>query len=112
MPESIPDKPTRAPDVFHAIADPNRRRLLDLLGDEERCVRDLVPHLGITFGAVSQHLRVLRDAGLVAHRKQGRHRFYRATPEALAAVHRWTERYRAFWERRLERLGRYLDDGR
>ena len=98
------------PDVFHAIADPNRRRLLDLLLAEERCVQELVPHLGITIGAVSQHLKVLLESGLVTRRKAGRYRYYRAAPEALDQVYRWTQQYRAFWQRRLDRLGEVLDE--
>jgi DNA-binding transcriptional ArsR family regulator len=96
-------------DVFHAIGDANRRRLLDLLRDEERSVQALVPHLGITVGAVSQHLKILLESGLVVRRKQGRFRFYRAEPRALKKVHDWTARYRRFWESRLDRLGNYLD---
>lgn len=103
---------SKLPDVFHAIADSNRRRLLDLLREEERCVQDLVPHLRITLGAVSQHLKILLETGLVTRRKQGRHRFYRTRPEALREVHDWTAQYRAFWESRLDRLGEYLDEGR
>lgn len=97
-------------DIFHAIADPNRRRLLDLLLAEERSVQQLMPHFDVTVGAISQHLKVLRESGLVVRRKQGRYRFYRARPEALKDVHDWTERYRAFWESRLDRLGTYLDE--
>ena len=100
----------KTPDVFHAIADPNRRRLLDLLREEEHCVQDLVPHLGVTIGAVSQHLKILLESGLVTRRKAGRHRYYRAAPQALDEVHDWTQRYRAFWESRLDRLGRYLEE--
>jgi DNA-binding transcriptional ArsR family regulator len=102
-------KPT---DVYHAIADPNRRRLLDLLLEEERSVQQLMPHFDVTIGAISQHLKVLLESGLVARRKQGRYRFYRTRPEALKEVHDWTEHYRAFWESRLDRLGIYLDESR
>ena len=107
----VPDRPVphKPVDVFHAIADANRRRLLELLRDEERCVQDLVPHLGITFGAVSQHLKVLLDSGLVTRRKAGRHRYYRAVPGALDDVHAWVAHYRAFWEERLDRLERHLE---
>ena len=101
----------KLPDVFHAVADANRRRLLDLLRERERCVQDLVPHLRVTVGAVSQHLKILLEAGLVTRRKQGRHRFYRARPEGLREVHAWTERYAVFWEQGLERLGDFLDEG-
>ena len=103
------DRPaSKTPDLFHAIADANRRRLLELLREEERCVQDLVPHLGITIGAVSQHLKVLHEAGLVTRRKAGRHRYYRADPAALAAIHRWVARFREEWQERLERLEGYL----
>lgn len=101
------NKPT---DVYHAIADPNRRRLLDLLSDQEYSVQELVPHFHVTLGAISQHLRILRDSGLVIRRKQGRFRYYRARPRALEEVHRWTARYRQFWESRMDRLADYLDD--
>lgn len=97
-------------DVFHAIGDPNRRKLLDLLRQRERSVQALVPHLGITIGAVSQHLKILLDSGLVVRRKAGRFRYYRARPRALKKVYEWTARYRRFWESRLDRLGTYLDE--
>jgi DNA-binding transcriptional ArsR family regulator len=98
-----------AADVFHAIADPKRRQILDLLREGERPVGDLVPHLGVTMGAVSQHLRVLREAGLVVQRKDGRHRRYRVAPEPLREVTDWAEPYARFWKERLRRLGRHLD---
>lgn len=98
-----------AVDPFHAIADANRRKLLDLLRDRERCVRDLVPHLGITVGAVSQHLKILHQSGLVAWRKQGRFRFYRTRAAPLKQVDDWLERYREHWQLSLDRLGDYLD---
>jgi DNA-binding transcriptional ArsR family regulator len=102
----------RTGDVFHAIADGNRRRILDLLANHERSVQELVPHLNVTFGAVSQHLKVLFDCGLVSRRKEGRKRYYRAKADGLREVHEWTERYRGAWEERLDALGRHLDQGR
>lgn len=100
---------SKTADVYHAIADGNRRSLLDLLSQRERSVQELMPHFDITLGAVSQHLKVLLASGLVTRRKQGRFRFYRARPEALEEVHDWTEQYSRFWESRLDRLGDYLD---
>lgn len=102
------------PDVFHAVSDPNRRTLLDLLRDGPRAVQDLGSHFDISLAAVSQHLRVLLDAGLVSREVRGKYRFYHAEPAALREVHDWTEQYREFWEGRLDRLGDYLDntDGR
>jgi DNA-binding transcriptional ArsR family regulator len=96
-------------DVFHAIADPKRRRLLDLLAAGERSVQDLAAHFDITVQGVSQHLQLLVAAGLVARRKQGRFRFYRARPRELRRVHAWVSRYERFWTDRLDRLGEFLD---
>lgn len=98
-----------ASDVFGAIADPQRRRILDILLAGERPVSDLVPRLGVTMGAVSQHLKVLRECGLVRRRKQGRQRIYSVNPRPLKKVVDWTEPYARFWSDRLDRLGRYLD---
>ena len=103
-------EPGKHADVFHAIGDPNRRKLLDLLRTRERSVQALVPHLNITVGAVSQHLKILLQSGLVVRRKEGRFRYYRARPKALKKVHDWTARYRRFWESRLDNLGKYLDE--
>lgn len=100
---------SKAMDVYHAISDGNRRKLLDLLSSQERSVQELVPHFDFTIGAVSQHLKILLASGLVARRKEGRFRFYRARPEALKEVHEWTEQYSQFWESSLDRLGVYLD---
>jgi len=99
-------------DVFHAIADGNRRKLLDLLSERERSVQDLTPHFDVTIGAISQHLKLLLSSGLVVRRKQGRFRFYRANPDALKEVHDWVGHYRQFWESGLDRLGEHLDTPR
>lgn len=97
-------------DVYRAIADANRRKLLDLLLEEERAVQDLMPHMDITLGAVSQHLQILWRSGLVTREKRGRFRVYRAHPDGLRQVYEWTRKYRQFWEGRLHRLGHYLDN--
>lgn len=97
-------------DVYQAIADPNRRRLLELLSRDERSVQELLPYFDVTFGAISQHLKILLDSRLVQRRKQGRFRFYRTRPQRLKEVHDWTRQYERFWESRLDRLGDYLDD--
>jgi len=101
---------SKTPDVYQAIADENRRRMLEILAEKECAVQDLVPHFAMTFGGVSQHLKVLRDTGLVTRRKIGRFRYYRASPERLREVHDWTERYRRFWEASLDELGDILDE--
>ena len=97
-------------DVFHAVADANRRAMLDLLMGEERPVRDIAAHFDLSFQGVSQHLAVLADAGLVSRRKVGRYRYYRADPVALKEVYDWVSGYRRFWQRGLKRLDRYLDE--
>ena len=98
-------------DVFHAISDPNRRRLLSLMIGRERSVSELQSRFDITIGAISQHLRILREAGLVHRRSAGRRRLYRAQPAALKEVHDWTEQFSQFWHSRLDRLGDVLDEG-
>lgn len=95
--------------VFQAVADPTRRAVLDLLAAGERAVNDLLSHFRITQPALSQHLRILRHAGLVENRKDGRRRLYRLRPAPLREVYDWAAHYERFWTDRLERLGAYLD---
>lgn len=96
-------------DVLEVVAEPSRRQILDLLRVGERPVGDLVLELELSQPAVSKHLRVLRDAGLVAARVAGQRRLYRVTPEPLAELDRWLAPYRRMWERSLDRLERQLD---
>lgn len=95
--------------VFAAIASGVRRRVLDVLRAGETSVGALVDALEMSQPAVSQHLAVLRQAGLVTERAEGRYRFYRLQPEPLRDVAQWTEQFRAFWEARLDALGDVLD---
>jgi DNA-binding transcriptional ArsR family regulator len=97
-------------DVIEVLADPNRRRILDLLRDGERPVGDLVDRLGITQPSVSKHLRVLRDAGLVEVRRDAQRRLYRIRPQPLAELDAWLEPYRKLWSTSLGRLERHLDE--
>jgi DNA-binding transcriptional ArsR family regulator len=97
-------------DVFHAIADRNRRRLVDFLGKSELPVGDLVTELRMSYSAVSQHLAVLHRAGLVKRRAQGVRRLYRLNAEPLRAVYEWSAHYEKFWTTRMQRLHKYLDD--
>lgn len=87
--------------AIHAVAEPIRRRILELVVDEERTVSDLASNFPVTRPAVSQHLRVLHDAGLVTVRPDGRRRYYRARPEGLAELRRWLE---TFWRTSLRNL--------
>lgn len=91
------------------LAEPNRREILELLRVGERPVGDLVDALDISQPAVSKHLRVLREAGLVDVRVDASRRMYRLRPEALRELDEWLAPYRQMWEGRLDDLGDRLD---
>ena len=97
------------PDAFHAIAEGNRRVLLEALREGERPVGALVEASGLSYSLVSQHLSVLLDAGVVERRPDGRRRIYGIQAGPLRAVYDWTATYEAFWQERVERLRRQLD---
>jgi DNA-binding transcriptional ArsR family regulator len=99
--------------VFHALADPSRRAIVERLFLGSATVTDLAAPLPMSMPAVLQHLRVLEDSGLVRSRKVGRVRTCSVEVKALQPVERWIEERRSSWERRLDRLGAYLadDDG-
>ena len=96
--------------TFEVLAEPSRRRILDLLRDDERAVGDLVDELAMSQPAVSKHLRVLRDAGLVDVRADAQRRLDRVLPVPLRAIDDWLAPYRAMWGERVDALGRHLDD--
>jgi DNA-binding transcriptional ArsR family regulator len=96
--------------MFHALADATRRDLLERLGRGSASVSELARPLPISLPAVVQHLQVLEAAGLVVTRKQGRVRTCELEPRSLQQVERWIEARRREWERRLDRLGAYLDE--
>jgi DNA-binding transcriptional ArsR family regulator len=95
--------------TFEVLAEPNRRRILDLLRDAERPVGDLVAALAVSQPAVSKHLRVLREAGLVRVRGDAQRRLYRVDPEPLRAIDEWLAPYRAHWSASLDALEHHLD---
>ncbi len=94
--------------VLDVIAEPTRRRILDLVRDEERSVGELVEQVGMHQPGVSRHLRVLRDAGLVEVRRDAQRRLYRLRPEPLRELDEWLEPYRALWATRLDALEGHL----
>jgi DNA-binding transcriptional ArsR family regulator len=96
--------------TFDVLAEPTRRRILDLLLAKERPVGDLVKRLKLSQPGVSKHLRVLRDAGLVSVRTEAQRRIYGVHPEPLAEVAEWLEPYRRLWAERLDALERHLDE--
>ncbi|MDA0366675.1 MAG: metalloregulator ArsR/SmtB family transcription factor [Chloroflexi bacterium] len=87
--------------VLQAIAEPRRREILRLIWREERTVGDIAGQFDVTRPAISQHLRVLREAGLVSERRDGTRRFYRALPEGITELRAYLE---GFWDQRLEAL--------
>lgn len=91
------------------LAEPHRRRILDLLLQEERPVGDLVADLALSQPAVSKHLRVLREAGLVEVRAVAQRRLYRVRPEPLRDIDDWLAPYRRLWAERLDALQAHLD---
>jgi DNA-binding transcriptional ArsR family regulator len=97
-------------DVYGAIADPTRRRVLRLLVEQEMSVNELAEGFTVTRPAISQHLRVLRDAGLVSYRKDGRTRYYQARTEPLGEVIDWLSCFDVFRDEKLGRLSRYLSE--
>src|SRR5687768_2894200 len=89
-------------DAFNAVAEPRRRRILDILADGERSVNDLVGLLGLAQPQVSKHLRVLREVGAVEVRELGRRRLYRLNGPALKPIHDWVKNYERTWSERFE----------
>ena len=111
MQRSALHPPTRQKgnDVFAAIGDNTRRRLLDLLADGEMAAGDIAEPFAISRPAISQHLRVLRDAGLVSVRKEGREQIYSLCATPIREVYDWSAHYQRFWPERLSALGKHLE---
>ncbi|HSK90900.1 MAG TPA: metalloregulator ArsR/SmtB family transcription factor [Euzebyales bacterium] len=97
-------------DVFAALANPTRRALLDLLRERPRPVNELADEFAMRRPSVSEHLKVLRDAGLVVDERRGRERIYRVDPAPLRDVAAWLDPYETFWRDRLGGLRRMLDE--
>ncbi|HEU4326359.1 MAG TPA: metalloregulator ArsR/SmtB family transcription factor [Roseiflexaceae bacterium] len=100
---------TTAATIFEALAEPHRRQILDLLRGGQRPVSELVEALGISQPAVSKHLRVLKEAGLVVARPEAQRRLYALRPEPLSEIDAWLAPYRRMWSQRLDALERHLD---
>lgn len=99
-------------DPFKAIADPRRRQILVAITEEERSVSDLTALLDISQPAVSQHLNVLREAGLVEERRDGRFNYYTVRPQPLKDIYDWLSIYEAFWKNKLDALAAHLQKKR
>ena len=96
-------------DVFAAVGDPTRRRLLDLLSRGELPVRRIAAPFAMTRPAISQHLGILLRARLVEVRRDGRERYYRLHASPLRRIHDWVRHYERFWKGKLTALGDFLD---
>jgi DNA-binding transcriptional ArsR family regulator len=95
--------------AFHALADPTRRAVLDLLRQGSQPAGQIARAFPVSRPAVSRHLRLLRRAHLVQERREGRHRIYQLNPEPLKAVDSWLERYRVFWQANLASLKAFVE---
>ncbi|PKN79511.1 MAG: transcriptional regulator [Chloroflexi bacterium HGW-Chloroflexi-9] len=95
-------------EVFEAVADPTRREILAMLRQRERTAGEVAEAFSVSRPAISRHLRVLRECGLVAWRGEGQRRIYRLRAEPLSEVDRWLEDYRAFWADRLDALAEHV----
>jgi DNA-binding transcriptional ArsR family regulator len=98
----------RKPDVFMAISHRARRQMLDLLTEVERPVSEIAAHFEMSRPAVSQHLRILLDAGLLSEQRHGRERRYQLVPQQLGPVRDWIAHYERFWDDHLQRLQNHL----
>jgi DNA-binding transcriptional ArsR family regulator len=95
--------------AYAALAEPHRRQILDVLRSGERPAGELVERLELSQPGVSKHLKVLREAGLVTVRADGKRRLYALRSEPLVEVDQWLEPYRVFWSERLDALERHLE---
>ena len=91
-------------DSFNAVAEPRRREILNYLALQERAVGDIAVGLKMEQPSVSKHLRVLREVGLVAARREGRQMFYRTNAEAIRPLHEWTQTFERIWRHQLARV--------
>lgn len=99
---------TTTSDVFNAIAEPQRRRILALLRTGERAATEIADGLALAPSPTSKHLRVLREVGLVRVREEGRQRYYALDARGLREVHAWTGGFERFWSESFDRLEEYV----
>ena len=96
-------------DPFNAVAEPKRRRVLEVLGTQELSVNEIVAKLGWTQPMVSKHLGVLKQVGLVSERRAGRQRMYRINAERLKPIYDWVAPFESYWSGRFNRLDEVLE---
>ena len=95
--------------AFAALADDTRARIVEILAEDDRSVSELVELFSVSQPAISRHLRLLREAGVVTVQPNGKQRIYRLNPSSLAEVSGWAEQWRRTWEARFDALGEHLD---
>lgn len=97
-------------DVFQAIADPQRRAIIGLLANRKLTVTAVAESLPISRPAVSRHIRILKECGLIVVSRQGRERYCEVRLDKLDEVADWVKKYQQIWEQRLDRLDEYLNE--
>jgi len=105
-------RPSTTSDPFNAIAEPNRRHILEFIAAEERSVNDIADALELGQPSVSKHLQVLREVGLVTARKDGRRTMYRTNAEALRTIHDWAQMFAQYWRGQLRRIKAHAEEKR
>lgn len=110
MRTSTPGKSNGLTAIYAALADPTRRELLELLQAQEQSINALSKHFPVSRVAVSKHLSVLEEAGLVQERKVGREHRYQLNPKPLRGAYDWLARYEHFWDEKLANLKAYVED--
>ena len=103
----MPRRPTTH-DPFNAIAEPRRRKLLEVLGEQELSVNEIVEQVGWSQPTVSKHLGVLKQVGLVKERREGRQRLYRVNAEGLKSIYDWVAPFQQYWSEKFDRLDQIL----
>lgn len=103
----MPRRPTTH-DPFNAIAEPRRRKLLEVLGTQEMPVNEIVEKVGWSQPTVSKHLGVLKQVGLVKERREGRQRLYRVNAEGLKSIYDWVAPFQQYWSEKFDRLDHVL----
>jgi DNA-binding transcriptional ArsR family regulator len=97
-------------DVFQAIADPTRREIINVIAHQSLHLNSVAEKFNVTRPAISKHIKILTECGLIAIKKQGRHRYCEAKLDKLNEVSDWVEQYRKFWTQKLDALETYLDE--
>ena len=97
-------------DVFQAIADPNRRAIISLIANEKLTLNGVAEHFDVSRPAISKHIKILTECGLITIQQHGRERYCEAKLEKLNEVSDWVEQYKKFWNKKLDALELYLDE--